>query len=82
VSPASPASEDRWTEVHGHFVDDPQGAMLEAAALVRAQLETASQRLDALERRLRTLPPGPETTEELRRAVQNLRRIADGLVRF
>lgn len=63
----------RWDEVQARFVDDPQGAVAEAGALVEDVLSRLSETFAAERRRAEADAEEGERTENLRIAMQQYR---------
>ncbi len=64
--------EESWTQLQGRFVDDPAGAVRQAAALVEDAMAQLHQSLDRL--------ADGDSTEDLRRAFQRYRAVHDALI--
>ena len=72
----SEEQDERWTRVQALFVDDPQQAVDEASAILRAEMDGALERLMNAQTHAASQPPGDEATEELRQCLQHLRNVA------
>jgi hypothetical protein len=69
---------DPWTAIQSHFVDDPTGAVHEAAQRVREELSELMGRLDEEQNRIAGLTSGGSdvSTDDLRRCLQGYRDFA------
>ena len=64
--------DESWTHLQGRFVDDPAGAVREAAQLVEDAIAQLAQTLDHL--------ADGDSTEDLRRAFQRYRAVHQALI--